>query len=103
VHEGAREHAGDGQREVHCHSYKWAGAVLRTYLRAFRGVHQHYLHLDVATYETMINAKWVTPALIQRRCIGGLFVHTGYTSAKAFLLCPMKLEMRIADILPVAI
>jgi hypothetical protein len=52
---------------------------VRTYLRAFRGVHKQYLHLDVATYEAMLNAKRVTPHLIQRMCIGDLEAHTSYT------------------------
>jgi transposase-like protein len=56
-----------------------AGAALRTYLRAFRGVHKPYLHLYVATYEAMVNTKRVTPELLRRMCIGNLAVHTGYT------------------------
>jgi hypothetical protein len=77
--EWARDDNGDGQREVHCNTCEGAGAGLRTYLRVFRGVHKQYLHLYVATYEAMVNAKWVTPALIQRMCLGDLLVHTGYT------------------------
>jgi transposase len=61
VHEWARDDDGDGQREVHGNTCKGAGAALRTYLRAFRGVHKQYLHLYVATYEAMVNAKRVTP------------------------------------------
>jgi hypothetical protein len=79
VHEWARDDDGDGRREVHCHTCEGAGAALRTYLRAFRGVHQQYLHLDVATYEAMINAKRITPDLIRRMCLGDLSGHTGYT------------------------
>jgi transposase-like protein len=56
-----------------------AGAALRTYLRAFRGVHKRYLHLYVATYEAMVNIKRVTPTLIRRMCICHLFTYTGYT------------------------
>jgi hypothetical protein len=55
------------------------GLALRTYLRAFRGVHKPSLHLSVATYEAMIHAKRVTPELIQRMCIGDLSAHTSYT------------------------
>jgi transposase len=69
VHEWARDDDGDGRREVHCNSCEGAGAALRTYLRAFRGVHKQYLHLYVATYEAMVNAKRVTPNLIRRMCI----------------------------------
>jgi transposase-like protein len=79
VHEWARDNDGDGQREVHCNTCEGAGAALRTCLRAFRGVHKPYLHLYVATYEAMVNAKRVIPALIRRMCIGDLSRHTGYT------------------------
>ena len=79
VHEWARDDNGDGQREVHCNTCEGAGAALRTYLRAFRGIHKQYLHLYVATYEAMVNAKRVTPELIRRMCIRDLSMHTGYT------------------------
>ena len=79
VREWARDDEGDGQREVHGHSGEGAGAALRTYVRTFRGVHKQNLHLDVATYEAMINAKRVTPDLIRRMCLGQLSAHTGYT------------------------
>jgi hypothetical protein len=79
VHEWARDDDGDGRREVHCHPCDGAGAALRTYLRAFRGVHKPYLHLYVATYEAMLNAKRVTPHVIQRMCIGDLEAHGDYT------------------------
>jgi transposase-like protein len=76
VREWARDDDGDGQREVHCNTCEGAGAALRTYLRAFRGVHKQYLHLYVATYEAMSNAKRVTPALICRMCFGTPSAHT---------------------------
>jgi transposase len=79
VHEWARDDDGDGHREVHDNSCEGAGAALRTYLRAFRGVHKRYLHLYVATYEAMVNTKRVTPYLIQRMCFAALSVHIGYT------------------------
>jgi transposase len=79
VREWARDDKGDGRREVHGNTCEGAGAALRTYLRAFRGVHKRYLHLYVATYEAMVNTKHVTPELIQRMCIGDPLVHTGYT------------------------
>jgi transposase len=79
VHEWARDDDGDGRREVHCHSGEGAGAALRTYLRGFRGVHKPYLPLYVATDEAMVNAKRVTPDLIQRMCVGNLSAHTDYT------------------------
>jgi transposase len=79
VHEWARDDDGDGRREVHCNSCEGAGAALRTYLRAFRGVHKQYLHLYVATYEAMVNTKRVTPKLIRRMCIRNLSAYPGYT------------------------
>jgi transposase len=79
VREWARDADGEGQREVHCHTCEGASAALRTYLRAFRGVHKQDLHLYIATYEAMINAKRVTPELIRRMCLRELSAHTGYT------------------------
>jgi transposase-like protein len=68
-HEWARDDDGDGIREVHCNSCEGAGAGLRTFLRPFRGVHKTYLHLYVAAYEALVNAKHVSPALICRMCL----------------------------------
>jgi transposase len=78
VHEWARDDDGDGRREVHCNTCEGAGAALRTYLRPFRGVHKQSLHLYVATYEAMVNAKRITPQLLRRMCLGDLSGHTGY-------------------------
>jgi transposase len=61
MHEWARDADGDGRRDVHGNTGEGPGAALRTYLRAFRGVHKHYLHLYMATDEAMVNAKQVTP------------------------------------------
>jgi transposase len=79
VHEWARDANGDGLRKVHCNTCEGAGAALRTYLRAFRGVHKPYLRLYVATFEAMVNVKRVMPQLIQQMCTGNLSVHTSYT------------------------
>jgi transposase-like protein len=79
VHAWARDDDGDGRREVHGHTCEGAGAALRTYLRAFRGVHKQYLHLYVATYEAMVNAKRISSDLIRRMCLGNLSRHGGYT------------------------
>jgi len=79
VHAWARNDDSDGPRKVHCYTCEGAGAGLRTFLRVFRGVHQAYLHLYVATDEAMVNAKRVTPGLIQQMCMGDLSMHTGYT------------------------
>jgi transposase len=77
--EWARDDDHDGVREVHCNTCEGAGAALRTYLRAFRGVHKHYLHLYVATYEAVVNAKRITSHLIRRMCVGAWSPHTSYT------------------------
>jgi transposase-like protein len=79
VREWARDDNGDGERGVHCHTCAGAGAALRPYLRAFRGVHKQSLHLYVATYEAMVHAKRITSELIRRMCLGDLSGHTGYT------------------------
>jgi transposase len=79
VHEWARDDDSDGRREVHCNTCEGAGAALRTYLRAFRGVHKLYLHLYVATYEALVNTKRVTPKLIRRMCACNLSGHSSYT------------------------
>jgi transposase len=79
VREWARDADGDGRREVHCNTCEGAGAALRPYLRAFRGVHKQYLHQYVATYEAVVNAKCITPALIRRMCLGGLSKYSSYT------------------------
>jgi transposase len=68
--EWARDDDGDGIREVHCNSCEGAGTGLRTFLRGFRGVHKYYLADYVTTYETMANAKQITPAVVQRMCFG---------------------------------
>lgn len=77
--EWARDDNGDDIREVHCNTCEGGGAALRTYLRTFRGVHTQYLHLYVATYEAMVNAKRITPHLIRRMCVGTPALHTAYT------------------------
>jgi hypothetical protein len=75
----ARDDDGDGRREVHGHTCEGGGAALRTYLRAFRGVHTQDLHRYVATSEAIVNATRVTPQLIRRMCVAGLAALTGYT------------------------
>jgi hypothetical protein len=77
--EWARDDDGDGRREVHSNTCEGAGAALRTYLRAFRGVHKQYWHLYVATHEAMVHTKRVTSHLIRRMCMTELSAHTGYT------------------------
>src|SRR5258708_17638343 len=69
-HEWARDDDGDGVREVHCNTCEGLGAALRTYLRVFRGVHKFHLAEYVATFETLLNAKVISPAVVQRMCFG---------------------------------
>jgi transposase len=84
-HAWAREDDGDGRRAVHCPTCEGAGATLRTYPRAFRGVHQRYLHLYVATYAAMVKTTRVTPQLIRRRCVHNLSAHTGAPCVSEFI------------------
>jgi transposase-like protein len=70
IHEWARDDDGDGRREVHCNSCEGIGAALRTYLRPFRGVHKYFLAEYVATFETMFNAKSISPSVVQRMAFG---------------------------------
>jgi len=55
------------------------GAALRTNLRAFHGVHQQSLHLDVATYDARLKTKRRTPTLKQRMCVRDFSAYAGYT------------------------
>lgn len=71
IKEWARDDDRDGIREVHCNSCEGAGTGLRTFLRTFRGVHKYNLADYVATYETMLNAKRITPAVVRRMCFLG--------------------------------
>jgi hypothetical protein len=84
VHQWAWDDDGDGRHEVHCNTCEGAGAALRTYLRAFRGLHKQYLHLYVAMYEAMLNTQRVTPTLIRRMCVCDLFTYTGATHEPIF-------------------
>lgn len=77
--EWARDDDGDGVREVHCNTCEGGGAGLRTFLRMFRGVHKFYLAEYVATYETMTNAKRITPDVLRRMCLLPKQAQTSYT------------------------
>lgn len=63
--EWARDDGG-GIRAVHSNTCKGVGASLRTFLRMFRGVHKCYLAEYVVCYETMTNAKRITPDVLRR-------------------------------------
>ncbi len=77
--EWARDDDGDGRREVHCNSCEGSGAALRTYLRKFRGIRKDYLPDYCACYETMYNAKRISPAVIQKMCFLDRSMHAGCT------------------------
>lgn len=64
---------------MHGNTCEGASASLRTYLRAFSGVHKRSLHLYVGTYEALINAKRVTPKLIRPMCICAFSAPSSYT------------------------
>ncbi len=77
--EWARDDDGDSIREAHCNTCEGAGAGLRTFLRGFRGVHKYYLAEYVACYETMTNAKRITPEVVRRMCFFQDATHSSYT------------------------
>lgn len=76
-YERARDDDGDGVREVHGNTSEGAHAGLRTFLRAFRGVHKADLACCLAVYEAIRNAKRITPEIVQRLCFGKR-LHTSY-------------------------
>ena len=53
-----------GMVEVHCNGCEGATTGMQTFLRSFQGVHKYYLADYVATYETLANAKRITPAVV---------------------------------------
>lgn len=62
--EWARDADGDGTREAHTNTCEGMWAGLRTYLRAFRGVHKGYLSGYVALHEFRVNLKAVTELFV---------------------------------------
>ncbi len=62
--EWARAADGDGTREAHTNTCEGMWAGLRTYLRAFRGVHKGYLSGYVALHEFRVNLKAVTELFV---------------------------------------
>lgn len=63
--EWARDDDGDGINEVHVNTAEGLWTEFRNFMRRFKGVSKHYLHLYVAMFEWMHNLKMVTPELIQ--------------------------------------
>ena len=77
--EWARDDDDDGRREVHCNSCEGLGAAFRTYLRTFRGVHKDRLAGYCASFQTMYNAKRISPEIIQKMCRGKSADHANCT------------------------
>ena len=63
--EWARDDDGDGINEVHVNTAEGLWTEFRNFMRRFKGVSKHYIHLYVAMFEWMHNLKRVTPELIQ--------------------------------------
>ena len=63
--EWARDDDGDGIREVHTNTIEGLWTELRYFLRRFKGVSKHFIHLYVAAFEWMHNLKKVSTEFIQ--------------------------------------
>lgn len=63
--EWARDDDGDGIREVHTNTAEGLWTELRNFLRRFKGVSKHFIHLYVAMFEWMHNWKKIHPNIIQ--------------------------------------
>lgn len=63
--EWARDDDGDGINEVHTNTIEGLWTELRNFLRPFKGVSKHYIHLYIAMFEWMFNLKTVNQKLIQ--------------------------------------
>jgi transposase-like protein len=67
--EWARDDNGDGINEVHTNTIEGLWTELRNFLRKFKGVSKHFIHLYVAIFEWMHNLKKVSGRLIQAMVI----------------------------------
>jgi transposase len=63
--EWARDDDGDGVNEVHTNTIEGLWTELRNFLRRFKGVSKHYIHLYIAMFEWMHNLKKVSAQFIQ--------------------------------------
>lgn len=63
--EWARDDDGDGINEVHVNTTEGLWTEFRNFMRRFKGVSKHYLHLYVTMFELKHNLKKVTHGLIQ--------------------------------------
>lgn len=71
--EWARDDDGDGINEVHTNTAEGLWTELRNFLRRFKGVSKHFIHLYVAIFEWTHNLKKVQPELV--RAMG--YSHSG--------------------------
>jgi transposase-like protein len=62
--EWARDDDGDGLHEVHINTVEGMWALVRNFLRLFRGVHKKFLSADLAMCELHINLKRIAPDFI---------------------------------------
>lgn len=62
--EWARDDDGDGINEVHTNTAEGLWTELRNFLRRFKGVSKHFIHLYVAMFEWMYNLKKVNETII---------------------------------------
>lgn len=63
--EWARDDDHDGINEVHTNTMEGLWTECRNFLRKFKGVSKHFIHLYIAMFEWMHPLKRVSPALIQ--------------------------------------
>lgn len=63
--EWARDDDGDGINEVHVNTAEGLWTDFRNFMRRFKGVSKHYIHLYVAMFEWMYNLKKVNQKLIR--------------------------------------
>jgi transposase len=63
--EWARDDDGDGINEVHTNTTEGLWTEVRNFLRRFKGVSKHFIHLYIAMFEWMHNLKRVNTRLIQ--------------------------------------
>ena len=63
--EWARDDNCDGIREVHVNTAEGLWTEFRNFIRRFKGVSKHYIHLYVAMFEWRHNFKKISPEFIQ--------------------------------------
>ncbi len=66
--EWARDDDGDGINEVHSNTAEGLWTELRNFLRRFKGVSKHFIHLYVAMFEWMTISKKFSQNLFKLWC-----------------------------------